>query len=114
MEAVIDQPQLSDYEPERGKPMPTYNHAMVQGELVFALKLNYRQRFSIAPELNITMPTRPDAVLDIAIYDKRPVDYLHDITSMTEMPLTVIEIISPSQSNSEILAKFERYFVAGV
>ena len=33
---------------------------------------------------------------------------------MTKMPLTVVEIISPSQSNEDILAKFERYFNAGV
>ena len=30
------------------------------------------------------------------------------------MPLTAIEIVSPTQSNDEILLKFERYFLAGV
>ena len=60
------------------------------------------------------MPERPDTVPDIAIYPKLQVDFLHDIRSMTEMPLTVIEIISPSQSQDEIVAKFEQYFDAGV
>jgi len=60
------------------------------------------------------MPERPDTVPDIAIYPKLEIDFLHDITSMTEMPLTVVEIVSPSQSDAEILAKFERYFRAGV
>ncbi len=119
MEAIIEQPQLSDYELERGKPMPTLNHSALQGDLLFALKLAYRQQYSFFPELNLTMPTRPDTVPDIAIYPELTVDYLHDISSMTEMPLTVIEIISPSprnagRSNGEILAKFERYFLAGV
>ena len=60
------------------------------------------------------MPERPDAVPDIAIYPKLDIDFLHDITSMTDMPLTVIQIISPSQSHDDIMAKFERYSDAGV
>jgi Uma2 family endonuclease len=94
--------------------MPTLNHAIVQGNLIFALKQTYRKQFTIASELNLTMPLRPDTVPDIAIYPKLQIDFLHDITSMTEMPLTVVEIVSPSQSDAEILAKFERYFQAGV
>jgi Uma2 family endonuclease len=112
MEAVIE--EVSQYELERGKPMPTLNHAIVQGNLIFALKQTYRKQFTIASELNLTMPLRPDTVPDIAIYPKLQIDFLHDITSMTEMPLTVVEIVSPSQSDAEILAKFERYFQAGV
>lgn len=106
MEAIIE--QLSDYERERGKPMPTLNHAVIQGNLIFNLKLHFRERFTIASELNITMPERPDTVPDIAIYPKLQIDFLHDINSMTEMPLTIIEIVSPSQSDADILAKFER------
>lgn len=112
MEATIE--QLSEYELERGKPMPTLNHSMTQGNLVFALKLQYRQQFSFLPELNLAMPERPDAVPDIAIYPKLEIDFLHDVTAMIEMPLTIIEIVSPSQSDTEIVAKFERYFEAGV
>lgn len=62
----------------------------------------------------MTMPERPDAVPDIAIYPKLDIDFLHDELSMTDMPLTAIEIVSPSQADTEILAKFERYFNAGV
>ncbi|MCY7349421.1 MAG: Uma2 family endonuclease [Cytophagaceae bacterium] len=112
MEAVIE--QLSDYERERGKPMPTLNHAYVQTNLLVELKTRYRKTHTVLSELNITMPECPDTVPDIAIYPKLQIDFLHDITSMTEMPLTIIEIVSPSQSDAEIVAKFERYFNAGV
>jgi Uma2 family endonuclease len=112
MEAIVD--VVSDYELERGKPLPTLNHAIIQGNLTFALNLGYRKTHSILPELNITMPQRPDTVPNIAIYPKLESDFLHDITSMTQMPLTIVEIISPSQGLDEILAKFERYFNAGV
>ncbi|CCH52432.1 protein of unknown function DUF820 [Fibrisoma limi BUZ 3] len=112
MEAVVE--QLSDYERERGKPIPTLNHSVIQGNLMFALQLHYRQQYSLLPEINLSMPERPDAVPDIAIYPKLQIDFLHDVTAMTEMPLTAIEIVSPSQSDAEILAKFERYFNAGI
>lgn len=112
MEAVID--QISDYERERGKPMPTLNHAYVQTNILVELKVRYRKTYTILSELNITMPERPDTVPDIAIYPKLQIDFLHDVTSMTSMPLTVIEIVSPSQSDAEILTKFERYFNAGI
>lgn len=112
MEAILD--EISEYERERGKPMPTLNHAIVQANLIFVLKTHYREQYSIASELNITMPERPDTVPDVAIYPKLDINYFFDITSMTEMPLTVIEIVSPSQSDAEIVAKFKRYFDAGV
>lgn len=105
---------LSDYERDRGKPMPTLNHAYVQTNLLVELNTRYRKTHTVLSELNLTMPERPDTVPDIAIYPKLTIDFLHDITSMTDMPLTVVEIISPSQSHDEILAKFERYFNAGV
>lgn len=112
MEAVIE--QLTDYELERGKPMPTLNHAYLQKNLLVSLDYRYRKTHTILSELNLAMPERPDTVPDIAIYPKLEIDFLHDVTAMTEMPLTVIEIVSPSQSDTEIVAKFERYFNAGV
>ncbi|KAB7727041.1 Uma2 family endonuclease [Rudanella paleaurantiibacter] len=112
MEATLE--QLSEYELERGKPVPTLNHAYVQKNLLVSLDYRYRKTHTVLSELNLTMPERPDTVPDIAIYPKLRIDFLHDVTSMTEMPLTVVEIVSPSQSDTEILAKFERYFKAGV
>lgn len=112
MEATIE--QLSDYERERGKPTPSLNHAVVQGNLVFALKTVYRHQYTILSELNLTMPVRPDTVPDIAIYPKLVIDFSHDVNSMTQMPIAILEIISASQSIDNILSKFERYFNAGV
>lgn len=112
MEATIE--QRSDYERDRGKPLPTLNHAYVQTNLLAELKVRYRKTYTILSELNLSMPQRPDTVPDIAIYPKLQIDFLHDVTSMTQMPLTAVEIISPSQAHEEILAKFERYFNAGV
>jgi Uma2 family endonuclease len=114
VESIAEEKELSQYEIERNKPMPSRNHSIVQSTLSMELGMRYRKEYSFFSELNITMPTRPDTVPDIAIYPKMKIDFLHDVISMEEMPLTVIEIISSSQSNDDILAKFERYFFAGV
>ena len=68
MEAVIE--QLSDYERERGKPIPTLNHAYLQSSLLVELNIRYRKTHTFLSELNMTMPERPDTVPDIAIYPK--------------------------------------------
>ena len=113
VETVVEK-ELSDYEIERGKPMPSLNHSHLQSILLIELGTRYRKNYSFLSELNVKMLVRPDTVPDIAIYPKMKIDYLHDITSMEEIPITAIEIVSPSQSNDDILAKFERYFLAGV
>ena len=102
------------YETERGKPMPSLNHSFVQNNLLAELNANYRQQFTFLPELTLEMPEKPNCVPDISIYPKMKVNFRHDIISFPQMPLTAIEIVSPTQSNDEILLKFERYFFAGV
>jgi Uma2 family endonuclease len=116
MEAVIERPEIerSEYERERGKPMPSLNHAYLQKNLLVLLDYPYRKQFTFLPEINLTMPQQPNAVPDIAIYPKLAIDFLHDQITMTQMPITAIEIVSSSQSNDDILDKFERYFLTGV
>ena len=102
------------YETERGKPMPSKNHGYVQSRLSMILGYKYLSEYTLFSEITIEMPSRPNCVPDIAIYPKLQIDFIHDEISMVQMPLTAIEIVSPTQSNDEILAKFERYFFAGV
>lgn len=106
--------ELTEYELERNKPMPSFNHAYVQTKLLIVLGNHFPDRFTLLSELNLTFDENQIAVPDISIYPKMPVDFLHDKTALTQMPLTVIEIMSPSQSNDDMLAKFERYFIAGI
>ena len=112
-ESVIER-EISQYEIERNKPMPSKNHSIVQGNLIFELKTRYREMYSFLSEVDILMPSKPNCVPDIAIYPKLTFDFLDDEIAMTEMPLSAIEIVSPSQSDSDILKKINRYFNAGV
>ncbi len=109
MEAVQT---LSDYELERGKPMPSRNHAAIQAVLSAAL-LRYEDDFSVLSELSLELNGRP-FVPDLAIYPRLDMDLLHDEVKRTEPPLQVIEILSPTQALNELVGKAEDYFNEGV
>jgi Uma2 family endonuclease len=66
------------------------------------------------PELTLEMPARPNCVPDISVFHKMKANFLHDELTFSEKPFIAIEIVSSTQSNDEILLKFERYFLAGI
>ena len=112
-ETVVER-EISQYELERNKPMPSLNHSIVQSNLIFELKTHYKKTFSFLSEIDIVMPERPFAVPDIAIYPKLEMDSFDDKIAMTEMPITAIEILSSTQTEKELVNKSMRYFAAGV
>jgi len=90
---------------------PSYHHSYLAGKIIAALgKLD---EYSVFSEL--TLQIDRDYVPDISLYKKRKINFKSgDIIKMTEIPLLVIEILSPSQGVQEILDKFKIYFEAGV
>jgi len=104
---------LSEYELERGKPMPSKNHAMVQANLLLTIQPRYLQ-YRVLPELSLDLPVR-DRVPDLAIYDKRQLSFTPgaDEIKVSEIPLCMIEIMSPTQNFSEFHHKRREYFKAG-
>lgn len=110
MEAVVEQ---SSYEQERGKPMPSKNHAILQNRIGFELTLHYQDKYTILSEVKLDTPP-VDMVPDVAIYPLLEFDSLHDEVKMTQMPLGIVEIISPSQGDGELVDKISRYFDVGV
>ncbi len=106
--------KLSGYELERGKPMPSINHGIVQACLISELVSRYKDKYTVVSELSLDLPTRPvtpDTVTpDISVYPKRTVDWLHDTLKMTDPPLLIIEILSPKQSLDDLVQKVEGYF----
>lgn len=110
---VLEAETLSDYEIERGKPMPNRVHAITQTDLAFYLKAHYGKKFDIATELSFDLPDKP-ATPDVVIMEKKPVDYFDISPRETDPPLVAIEIISPSQGFGVFKEKAERYFAFGV
>ncbi len=104
---------FSEYEIERNKPMPSFNHSAIQINLGAELRNLYKQKYRIVSELSLDLTDWP-SVPDLCLFSKRPLNLKHDITTVTEPPLCAIEIISPSQSVDELRAKAEKYFQHGV
>ncbi len=101
-----------DYELERGKPMPSFNHYYVQSQLHVALHAACGDRFIVGGELSLA--TEPSTTPDISICNFRNPDWLHDEMRAADPPIAVVEILSPSQSVNEIIPKIETYFEFGI
>lgn len=108
MEAVIE---LSEYETERGKPMPSKNHSIIQSNLLVTLAVNYGRQYRFLSEISLE---NPRFVPDIGIFPPMDFDPLHDQTKLNQVPLGVVEIISPSQTQEELVEKAGQYFAVGV
>jgi Uma2 family endonuclease len=102
--------ELSDYELERGKPMPSFIHGITQTNMLVAL--SQHKAFTIGSE--ITLDLKPKATPDILIFKKRQVNFQRDEKRVSEMPLTVIEILSGTQGMDNFDEKLQRYFDAGI
>lgn len=106
---VIPLPEVSAYELERGKPMPSKNHGLIQSNLTGMLFMTYRKEYSFPTELTIHLQGK-DYVPDICIYPKMIYNGLQDEIRVSEVPITAIEILSPKQGSDDIREKFEVYF----
>lgn len=104
---------ISDYELERGKPMPSKLHSRIQTKLIAFLENNYESRYNFFSELSLDLNDW-SSVPDISIFPKTDIDYLHDEVQVTQAPLCTVEILSPSQSLTELVNKAENYFNYGV
>jgi Uma2 family endonuclease len=102
----------SDYELQRGKPIPSKNHAFVQGNLYFHLRSNFK-KFQVLPEISLQLESS-EKVPDLAIFENVEFTYNQDEIRVTQMPLCAIEILSPKQNLGDLLAKAHVYFENGV
>ncbi len=110
----------SEMEAEEFDDMGSHNHAMVQANLAYLFKRLATYTVFIELSLDVSHLDREryqvkgELVPDVALYPKRSLSLPHDILRMTEMPLLVVEILSPRQGTASILEKFEAYFALGI
>jgi len=104
---------LSNYEIERNKPMPSFNHGSIQTNLGFLLKLNYGKKYRTVSEVTIKLEDWI-SVPDLCIYPFEKLDVANDVVKTERVPLCTIEILSPKQSLEELLQKARDYFKYGV
>ncbi len=103
---------LSDYEIERGKPMPSKVHATTQTNVIVALA-KYKKQYRQLTELSLRLQGEK-LVPNIALYAEDASDWHENEIEMTLPPLLSVEIVSPSQSIDEMKEKADKYFAAGV
>lgn len=102
------------YEQERGKPMPSKNHAIIQGNAYFELRNQYGNQYDVLTELSLDL-TSGKAVPDLCIYEKTPRNWQEDVIKTKDVPLLAIEILSPKQNFNDITDKIKDvYFPAGM
>ncbi|MBV7334208.1 Uma2 family endonuclease [Chloroflexi bacterium TSY] len=98
----------------------SFNHSLVQANLAYVLKAH--TEFSPLNELSLDTSgldkllfpaIKDELIADVCLYPKSAVVDL-DILVMEEMPLLVIEVISPRQGTRSIIEKFQAYFALGI
>ncbi len=113
MTEILEQILTSiSYEEERGKPMPSYNHGKLQANIIFQLMKNYQEKFDILSEIAIKIDDW-GATPDVGIFPLQNTDFQHDTIKMSIPPLCAIEILSPTQSLSDLTEKAEMFFHKG-
>lgn len=106
---------VSDYELERGKPMPSKNHARIQKKLLLWLETNTSGRFEVLPEVNVPLLMGNYFVPDLALFPPTlTFDMEEDEVKISAVPLNVIEILSPEQSVQDVVLKARSYFDLGI
>ena len=86
-------------------------HAAVQVNI--AHELRNITKYRIYTELSILIDGA-EYKPDVSVYPYHEIDRKHDIIKMEELPLSAVEIVSPTQLPQAIVAKIERYLQAGV
>ena len=91
--------------------MPSFNHSVVQLNLGSIFKKSCEHR--VLSELTLAI-LGTNYTPDLSVYAKRPVDFRHDTIRMSELPLTAVEIFSPSQGTQEVMDKVNVYLENGI
>jgi len=68
----------SDYELERGKPLPSFNHSFVQANLVTELNIRLRKTHTVTSETNLKLADQK-MVPDLTIFEKRQPNMRRDV-----------------------------------
>ncbi len=102
---------VQSYEQQRGKPIPSKNHGIVQTNL--AIELGKDKAHRVISELSLELGGRP-LTPDLSVYVRQPMDVLHDEVQLKEPPLTAVEILSPTQGSLPVMEKVQCYLRNGV
>jgi Uma2 family endonuclease len=104
---------VSDYERERGKPMPSRHHSLTESLLSASLWQGASPDYLIHSEMTLELDGK-EVTPDLCVYPRTRVDYARDEVRVTEPPLVAVEIASPTQGTQGLLDKIQFMLDAGV
>jgi len=110
--ATIPPEEISPYELERGKPVPSQNHSFAQSFLIAQL-MRYRTQYTVLSELELATQPR-HSIPDLSVYPALIPNWQHDELRKLEPPLVAVEIYSKSQGVYDFEDKVLAYFEFGV
>jgi Uma2 family endonuclease len=90
---------------------PSYNHSYLAYHI--GKMIDRGNRYNIHIELGLDIDGT-EYIPDVAVYPKRPVDFVHDMVKVKEMPILAVEILSPTQNVQELVEKAEVYLKKGI
>jgi Uma2 family endonuclease len=110
----VREEEISDYEQERGKPMPSFEHSITQIVLCHLIMTHYPEYF-VLPELSLELEGWK-SVPDIAVFPKTLTKELRTMHKTTVLlpPLLTVEILSPKQALADLFEKAEAFLRHGV
>ena len=91
------------------KAMPTYEHSQVQFQVNFLIRIHFTQ-FKAGPEQTVRLSEHRYLVPDVAVQRKDRIQKPYP----TEPIHLCVEILSPDDRLSEVIAKCEEYLAWGV
>ena len=103
--------------------MPSINHSYIQSRLI--LSFGESDQFTSFTELSLDasqvdlaqfgLKTKDELIPDVCLYKGvHQFEPRKDSRKRTDMPVLVVEILSPNQGISELMNKFEAYFALGI
>lgn len=106
------QQTLSDYERERGKPMPSKLHSLAQKRIIQLLG-SFEPPYLVFSELTLRLGNR-DLTPDLSVYRDLEIDFTQDEIRMTDPPVLAVEIASPTQGIQDLIDKIRFLLEHGV
>ena len=104
--------ERTTYEQERDKPLPSLNHGFLQAIITGEL-LRYREKYTPFSELTLQIDDL-HVTPDLCVYPKMEMNFQEDVVRMTEPPLITVEILSPTQSQQDVMDRINDMLDAGV
>ena len=106
--------EFGTYEKERGKPMPNLSHSILEPRIASAFQSQAVGRYLVAIELTLELADGTILTPDVTVLAKRPVHWSREPAHCRDLPILVVEIISPSQGYLSVVEKKDVYFANGV